>query len=137
MTNTEIKLNNNKTYAIGRDVLIDTTTKTITVKKPMFQKELELCLLNAFSCVDLICEASPMYVSINLEDEAVMWWQAGWHLAEESMKFVGKQIAVKPSDKTQFWRHQGCCPQCGESGRLDLCGGANCSAHGFYQLEIV
>jgi hypothetical protein len=40
-------------------------------------------------------------------------------------------------DQQQWWRYEGKCPKCGESGRLDPCGGANCSKHGFYQLELV
>lgn len=31
----------------------------------------------------------------------------------------------------------GLCPQCGECGKLDAAGGAICSTHGVYALQIV
>jgi len=39
-------------------------------------------------------------------------------------------------DQKKQWVKDGCCPQCGECGRLDPCGGAECSKHGFYQMEL-
>lgn len=41
-------------------------------------------------------------------------------------------LANKPT-----WIKNGLCPECGECGRLDPCGGANCSTHGFYQMKII
>lgn len=32
---------------------------------------------------------------------------------------------------------QGLCPQCGERGRLDASGGARCTIHGVYVLQII
>ena len=44
---------------------------------------------------------------------------------------------VGATNSVQLWQYEGRCPSCGELGRLDPCGGATCSKHGFYPLVIV
>jgi hypothetical protein len=39
--------------------------------------------------------------------------------------------------QTKLWSYEGKCPHCGETGRLDPCGGALCTRHGFYHLQLV
>lgn len=53
------------------------------------------------------------------------------------MACLKKDLTENPEFELQSRQYRGLCPKCGESGRLDPCGGANCSAHGFYQLMIV
>jgi len=52
---------------------------------------------------------------------------------------VPKVSSAKPTAAylQKLWQYEGNCPHCGETGRLDPCGGAACSKHGFYQMQIL
>lgn len=52
--------------------------------------------------------------------------------------FIGAFVReIKSTYLQQLRQHLGLCPECGESSRLDPCGGACCTKHGFYPLVIV
>lgn len=53
----------------------------------------------------------------------------------EKVSSVG--LSTNVSQDPSLWVKNGCCPKCGESGKLDSGGGATCSTHGFYQMQIM
>jgi hypothetical protein len=67
----------------------------------------------------------------------VQQYQVGTKVKKDAAEEPTTTPDVDLEAQKKQWIKDGCCPECGQCGRLDPAGGAMCSKHGFYQMEII
>ena len=81
-----------------------------------------------------VLESGSLTYSLQLFDHLVPQFEPGHIVITYACVSL---FCSEGTSQVPLWRYEGRCLKCGELGRLDAAGGASCSKHGFYALEIV
>jgi hypothetical protein len=92
----------------------------------------------AISAAGIVLESGSLFCKLQLQDNLVPQFESGTLIITDAwVSLIFRSDHTPSTSQVPLWKYEGRCLKCGELGRLDTAGGASCSTHGFYTLEIV